>query len=277
MGGNTYEIAPGLVWFSRAAGYGFLAAALATAAYGSLHSEEFPVWLTAICVAEFGGFAYLGLVCVRPAGYYTLELSHEGIRQLGSDRYVPWNSITHLRERLHLQRVDLECLNGSSGVSIEYQMKDFSEIMHQVLANVRCLDSMTTRAFVARTSRIQSATLALAVPMLMALALWGVFNGQWGGLILLIGLPLAFIYDRYTRIHSVTVSDDRVTLVRGLRTQDVPIKSVRKVELCLKPAGQTSVLDVIAELNGGERIRLRPAGVDAFELYASISRARGAA
>ena len=237
-----------------------------------------PVSVIAVAVLLCAGFAYISLVCVRPRKYYTLELSQDGIRQLGPDRYVPWNSVVGLRECRLFQRVDLQCPNGYSGVSIEYQMKQFPEIMRKVLASARCTNRVETREFAAIKSLVRSAVFVLMMLIMTGTGLWGaVVAGNFLAWLALIIFPLALIYDRYTAILSVRVLDDRVIFATAARTREIPFKSIRSVEVVRENARQSNALDVIVQSNTGERIGLRPLGADLFQLYAAIAGARAAA
>ncbi|MGH7823204.1 MAG: hypothetical protein ACREQ9_25880, partial [Candidatus Binatia bacterium] len=90
-------MARGWLRLTRFSAYFFLAATFACLAYYLARPDDLPLWLAAIAVIEFGGFAYLGLRMTHRPDRYSIEVLDAGLRGGASPVVLPWTMIAGLR------------------------------------------------------------------------------------------------------------------------------------------------------------------------------------
>lgn len=267
----THEITRGWQWAFRWLGVGFAIAALAYPVGHILVPDDISLGLAVLGGGLFGVFAVGSFWTGIGSSRYSVELSAEGMRGSGSDLPVAWSSVTGLRERPGLQRVDLISPGGATGIGLEYQLSDINDVLRTVLERA----SLVSPAYRNEYEHPTPMFLRLVIPLLalVALGLALVFvTDTWNGRILVLGsvLPILVRTNPLPGIHRVSFSGEGIRLRQGLGSFEIPAGEVDSVVMHVVNTGLGyHVLDVAVTDHEGAWASIRADGVDPFELYLS--------
>jgi len=272
MESTTYQIDRASVWTMRVCGYLLTAMALAAIRAYLYTPEKAPLGVATFAMLLFGG---LGFYCLRLGHWpeaYSIQLSREGIRRASSGEWIPWSGVTGLRERRIHQRIDVIGPGGPTGITLEYQLEDFSKALDEVLARSRIATPHPPCSL--RRPAFSSARM-IAVGTSLGFCAFGAWLWvcEHSGLAVIFAVPalglliLDGLSQRYCRL---TIADGVLTLRQVSRTTGYPVDTITSVRLGLRPIGRGNhLLDVFIEVDG-KTIAIRQFDMNPFEIVSAL-------
>lgn len=270
----TYQMGRGQVRGARGTAVAMALMAAASAAIFYVRPIMYAHVIGAAGVALFSILAFLSFRVGRSLEIDSIETSSEGIRRAPGGEWIPWSSVVGLRERRILKRIDLMGPGGATGISLDYDLDGFPELLSQALERMPGKTPQLPCTF--REPLLSAAQLIAAAVFLglIGCAAWyWIATGERLGLVVIIVLSGCLLLDRAVRVSKVTVADGFLTIRRGFRTKRRAIASLTSVKLALREvstgSGSFKYLDVFVE-SEGRWLWIRPDGADPFAMYFAL-------
>jgi hypothetical protein len=234
-----------------------------------------PLGMGFVVVASAGFAIYTAFHAVK-SPHYAFLISDEGFGE--TPRYpaghlVPWREVARLRQRPHVQRLDMFSADGRLLGTLKYNIDHVGVAARLIADRVRQTPRAIPATFYPKPSWNVRAVRA-AMPLIMAVGLWVWWSrGDWGGIAILVLCAGLSIADQVTIIRSATIAADGVTVRRLVDETHIPWGHVSSVTLEDTAAGAHTWINVRLLLSDGRKETILPEAHDVFTIYATAQRA----
>jgi hypothetical protein len=231
--------------------------------------------VSVVGTAFFGILGLCGFRIAQQLPFYSIALDNEGLwpahvpRDIG---LVRWERIHSVKERPHLQRLDLLDASGTVLIKLEYQLSDFETLRELLVQRTKRPGS-----YVFHPSQLAKSPLyhVLTIGSLVGFSLLGFYVARtspllgYGG----VGVTVALILHEYlTTVSRLVVTKECLELTYPLHRRRIGSKAIADIrmgDLFVKGSRLPEVGIVVH----GERkpIRLRGLGMSCFALHQMLT------
>lgn len=194
---------------------------------------------------------------------YAFLISDEGFGETPrhpAGYLVPWSEVARLRQRVHLQRLEMFSADGRLLGTLKYHVDHVDVAARMIAARLRQTPRAIPSTFYPTSPWIMRVRRA-AMPLIMALGLWVWWSrGDWAGIAMVVFVAGLSIADHLTIIRSATVAGDGVILRQLLNETHIPWGHVSILTLEATGGGSNTWITVRLHLSDGAKRTILPEG-----------------
>jgi hypothetical protein len=231
--------------------------------FARISDPKFDSWIFLLGITFFGSLFYYSINCWTHINDY-LQVNEIGITYVskkGSSTFLPWGSISKLRGRIVLQRLDLYDTNGHRAMSLEYQLENFNQlrnIVHERTRNLR--EKHSEEKVFDRSTFFYGMFSSLVLQSGYVAWLFLVSSHSFGhifGAILFTIFAIFYALVMFCDTRKVRIEPLTVVFVNWYREKAVPFTDICDITLETRSVGRGQKMTmVIIELLNGKNIRL---------------------
>jgi hypothetical protein len=207
----------------------------------------------------FGSLFWYSIYCLARIDDY-LQINEIGITYVskkGSSTFLPWGSISEIRGRIMLQRLELYDTNGHRAMTLEYQLENFNQLRNFIHERTRQLREKHSEEKIFYRSSYFYGMFSSLVLLFGAMAWFLLITSHIIGAILFAICSVLFTLLIFCDTRKIKIEPLNVVLINWFKEKVIPYSEICDITLETQSIGRGQKMTIVfIELLNGKNIRL---------------------